>query len=417
MGNIFTCVTLSHSDLSMSTVWGRHNWWENPEAPHRGLERWREAHGGVDVPIHGCARAALERVWVDEQQMRKIAGYEQNGADGGWIGSRKLRQGASNAGNICNLVPFWQKIPSTLSKHIIDGQQTHDDAWYDKLRFTGNEATAWGHKMEDVARQRWLGEENERRRIAGQPLVKEVFETGSVIDLERPYVSGSPDGVVLLEDGTYDLLEIKCPSARAYSECPKSHRVQMMQCLSIMRKNPLLGGVAKGFDMSHYYMLYTKDPKGRNARTMTKNFRFDSDMEETLLNSHDNFFWMGVLPTIQNLCEMSSCYDHGDHDPTRLLERLTERVPDPEAAQSLLESACADVHWKVRSPLKFRAFETTVWGAKPAPKGPVNPPGAGNVFTGDSDMEPSQTNPLRVGQKREREPDGGTAFDSTKDLT
>lgn len=87
--------------------------------------------------------------------------------------------------------------------------------------FLGNEATAWGTKMEPIACEMFEQKYNLK-----------VFELGLIPHEKYPWLGGSPDG--LTENNC--LLEIKCPMRRKIvpGEVPVHYMAQLQVCMEIM---------------------------------------------------------------------------------------------------------------------------------------------------------------------------------------
>jgi len=88
-------------------------------------------------------------------------------------------------------------------------------------KFTGNDATRWGEKYEDVARELYEERYGEK-----------VHEIGLVPHPEHKWLGGSPDGVS--ESGK--LIEIKCPMMRKIipGEVPAHYVPQIQLCMEIL---------------------------------------------------------------------------------------------------------------------------------------------------------------------------------------
>ena len=103
--------------------------------------------------------------------------------------------------------------------------QTPDDLLRKKCgigeKFTGNEATEWGTKMEPVAIKMFEEEYGEK-----------VNELGLVPHPVHNFLGGSPDGLT----DTNCLVEIKCPMRRKIvpGEVPRHYLPQIQLCMEIM---------------------------------------------------------------------------------------------------------------------------------------------------------------------------------------
>ena len=87
--------------------------------------------------------------------------------------------------------------------------------------FLGNEATAWGTKMEPIACEMFEQKYNLK-----------VFELGLIPHKSYPLLGGSPDG--LTENNC--LVEIKCPLRRRIERglVPECYEAQIQVCMEIM---------------------------------------------------------------------------------------------------------------------------------------------------------------------------------------
>lgn len=103
--------------------------------------------------------------------------------------------------------------------------QTPDDLLLKKCglgeKFTGNEATEWGTKMEPVAIQLFEEQSGEK-----------VNELGLIPHPDHPWLGGSPDGLT----DTNCLVEIKCPMRRKIipGQVPLHYQAQIQLCMEIM---------------------------------------------------------------------------------------------------------------------------------------------------------------------------------------
>jgi|TARA_B000000477_G_scaffold87821_1_gene74723 putative phage-type endonuclease len=103
--------------------------------------------------------------------------------------------------------------------------QTPDDLLLKKCglgeKFTGNEATEWGTKMEPVAIEMFEEQSGEK-----------VNELGLIPHPEHSWLGGSPDG---LTDSNC-LVEIKCPMRRKIipGQVPLHYQAQIQLCMEIM---------------------------------------------------------------------------------------------------------------------------------------------------------------------------------------
>tara|TARA_B100000287_G_scaffold68597_1_gene60225 strand:- start:4820 stop:5536 length:717 start_codon:yes stop_codon:yes gene_type:complete len=103
--------------------------------------------------------------------------------------------------------------------------QTPDDLLLKKCglgeKFTGNEATEWGTKMEPVAIKLFEEEYGEK-----------VNELGLIPHPDHPWLGGSPDGLT----DTNCLVEIKCPMRRKIipGQVPLHYQAQIQLCMEIM---------------------------------------------------------------------------------------------------------------------------------------------------------------------------------------
>ena len=103
--------------------------------------------------------------------------------------------------------------------------QTPDDLLLKKCglgeKFTGNEATEWGTKMEPVAIEMFEEQSGEK-----------VNELGLIPHPEHSWLGGSPDG---LTDSNC-LVEIKCPMRRKIipGPVPLHYQAQIQLCMEIM---------------------------------------------------------------------------------------------------------------------------------------------------------------------------------------
>lgn len=103
--------------------------------------------------------------------------------------------------------------------------QTPDDLLLKKCglgeKFTGNEATEWGTKMEPVAIELFEEQSGEK-----------VNELGLIPHPDHPWLGGSPDGLT----DTNCLVEIKCPMRRKIipGQVPLHYQAQIQLCMEIM---------------------------------------------------------------------------------------------------------------------------------------------------------------------------------------
>jgi len=103
--------------------------------------------------------------------------------------------------------------------------QTPDDLLKTKCglvpKFTGSDATRWGEKWEDVARELYEEKRGEK-----------VHEIGLIQHPTIKWLGGSPDGIT----ESNRLIEIKCPYRRKIipGEIPKHYIPQIQVCMQIL---------------------------------------------------------------------------------------------------------------------------------------------------------------------------------------
>ena len=118
----------------------------------------------------------------------------------GWLDARKNRITASMFGAAAGHNPYCS--PKQCAKSML---------W---KTFKGNNATRWGNGHEKEALKRYVD------YVKSQPSTKsvEVLDSGLHVRFQKPYMGGSPDGIVYLvhTNGVVEwrLLEIKCPYSK-----------------------------------------------------------------------------------------------------------------------------------------------------------------------------------------------------------
>lgn len=124
----------------------------------------------------------LEDIKVDEKSQKEIAERtaEQSSSDY-WYQQRRVRLTGSNFGKICKRKSKFEKLAEDISSSKI----------------VTAPALEYGHTNEPFAREAY-------EKLKGV----QVLETGLVVDIEKPWLGTSPDGI--LQDGK-GIIEIKCP--------------------------------------------------------------------------------------------------------------------------------------------------------------------------------------------------------------
>lgn len=94
---------------------------------------------------------------------------------------------------------------------------------YDLKGFSGNEATRWGQKYEDIICM-----------VYSQRNQTKVEEFGLIQHDKYPFIGASPDGICVSGKNAGIMLEIKCPYRRVISGIPKDYYlVQMLTQLEV----------------------------------------------------------------------------------------------------------------------------------------------------------------------------------------
>ena len=140
--------------------------------------------------------------------------------------------------------------------------------------FTGNEATKWGTENEPNGVAKYL----EFR--SGDKFT--LSHTGLCIHPEFPWLACSPDGIVVEEDGTRVLLEIKCPfKKQLYPSIPKYYYDQIQYSMWLLD--------CKFCD----FVVYTP------TETSVERFAFDAAyVSQFLLIAINNFYFDKYLPRL-----------------------------------------------------------------------------------------------------------------------
>lgn len=166
----------------------------------------------VAAPGEARRKVFVDKLHVTPDEARRIANYTQGSSE--WLKSRVGRITASNFGAAMGLNKFMSM--RSLLKQLLWGG------------FTGNVATRWGQDHESVARDEYIAAKRQEFATAGDgdgddaPTDIRVEETGLVINVDRPWMGNSPDGIVHVTHRsgvtTRGLLEIKCPFKKAFYE-------------------------------------------------------------------------------------------------------------------------------------------------------------------------------------------------------
>lgn len=161
-------------------------------------------------------RLVWEHLRVDKGKVERIASLKQGTAE--WLASRVLRLTVSNAGTVCGNNPYCKA--AEYARELAGLAPPLDPESYDGKRRAA--ALQWGHDHEDKACEAY-------EMMFGCA----VAHCGLVVDLERPWMGASPDGMVD-EDG---LLEIKCPvTQRIYTTMPPYYYDQIMAQMAVLGK-------------------------------------------------------------------------------------------------------------------------------------------------------------------------------------
>ena len=199
------------------------------------------------------------RVWAflacDEAKRDRIAALEQGTRE--WLASRVLRMTVSNAGTAVGNNPYAKA--ADYANDLAHLSEPMDPESEDALR--RDFALKWGHDNEDRACEAYTMmmkmrlEEEEGHEAAEQ---FEVTHCGLVVDLDRPWMGASPDGLVHMppkrkkkggvSDGETEsrdkrstcngLLEIKCPvTKRIYPHIPPYYYDQITAQMAILKRD------------------------------------------------------------------------------------------------------------------------------------------------------------------------------------
>lgn len=174
-------------------------------------------------------RLVWEHLSTTEDQRDAIAMLEQGTAE--WLASRVLRLTVSNAGTAVGNNPYAK--PNGYALDLAGLSEPIDPESYNGRKRT--EAMKWGHDNEDLACEAYEMfmtmkiEEAEGHEAAA---AFKVDHCGLVVDLERPWLGASPDGIV-----GNGLLEIKCPvTQRLYPSMPPYYYDQITAQMAILKK-------------------------------------------------------------------------------------------------------------------------------------------------------------------------------------
>ncbi len=94
------------------------------------------------------------------------------------------------------------RVTASVARKIAKGRRKESRIKYFLEDIHPNRSMAYGLKMEPAAREQFKVLFN-----------KEVMDCGLVVNSTLPWLGASPDGIIQEDDGSFSILEIKCPSS------------------------------------------------------------------------------------------------------------------------------------------------------------------------------------------------------------
>lgn len=153
------------------------------------------------------ARKTVEELRQQVDFLKSIKSPEQRSE--AWYAARHTRLTASDLAGAIGESKYDTRF-DILKKKVLTGGAS----------FTGNFATRWGQKFEDVAVQIYCSRYRE-----------EVLEFGMIQHPTIPFLGASPDGII---ERTGTMLEIKCPVSRVIDgSIPRHYEIQMQLQLEV----------------------------------------------------------------------------------------------------------------------------------------------------------------------------------------
>ncbi len=158
-------------------------------------------------PTPSVPKKTVEELRRQVDVLRAIKSPDQRSAE--WYAARHTRLTASDLAGAIGESKYDTRFDILKKKVMVDGST-----------FTGNFATRWGQKFEDIAVQIYSARYRE-----------EVLEFGMIEHPTIPFLGASPDGIIE-RSGT--MLEIKCPVSRVIDgSVPRHYEIQMQLQLEV----------------------------------------------------------------------------------------------------------------------------------------------------------------------------------------
>ena len=153
------------------------------------------------------AKKTVEELRQQVEILKRIESPEQRSQE--WYAARHTRLTASDLAGAIGESKYDTRF-DILKKKVFTNENS----------FTGNFATRWGQKFEDIAVQ-----------IYSSRYREQVLEFGMIQHPTIPFLGASPDGII---ERTGTMLEIKCPVSRTIDgNVPRHYEIQMQLQLEV----------------------------------------------------------------------------------------------------------------------------------------------------------------------------------------
>ena len=134
-----------------------------------------------------------------------------------------------------------------------------------------------------------------------------IFQVGVVIKVQQPWLCGSPDGILLEEDGKVTVLEIKCPSSCEEKKIIENGKSNL-KYLKLENGRVILSKTHPYYTQIQINMyvtnakwgyLYVYSPLGSKVIVVARNETF----LKNVLNKLERFYFHYYLPELTKKCK------------------------------------------------------------------------------------------------------------------
>jgi len=144
------------------------------------------------------------------EEIKKYLSIKQNTDE--WLKLRGI--GSSTLASLIGLSSYDKPAHA-----ILNFLNAYDEKYIDKSQ---NKYTAHGHKNEDVA-----------ANLFAKKFNKNLVQVGILVNDNWPYLTGSPDRIIIDDEGFWELVEIKCPFFRVHTTVPPNYMAQIQMLMQL----------------------------------------------------------------------------------------------------------------------------------------------------------------------------------------